>query len=112
MGEKWNAKREYFFNIMLSGIKNERKAQDAQWGFPQKCSLGEWGSILAEETGELCKGLNDLSQSLSDGTTMWDDVDNLVYDAVQVAAVAISIVEHLGEGEIYAAISNAQGQAK
>ena len=45
----------------IKDIIDERERQDQKWGFPQKNTYCEWSSILAEETGELAKELNELS---------------------------------------------------
>ena len=52
-------------NSFLEAVIDERHSQDAKWGFPQQATLMEWGSILAEETGELCKELNDAFPSMA-----------------------------------------------
>lgn len=71
----------------LKAILDERERQDQKWGFPQENTYGEWGSILAEEAGELCKELNELNFGRGDPGKMETE-------AVQVAAVALSILEH------------------
>ena len=71
----------------LKAILGERERQDQKWGFPQENTYGEWGSILAEEAGELCKELNELNFGSGDHGKMETE-------AVQVAAVAVSILEH------------------
>lgn len=67
-------------------IDAERRSQDAKWGFPQKNSFAEWAAILSEETGELCMELVDLNWGRGDKQRMVDE-------AIQVAAVAVSIIE-------------------
>lgn len=71
----------------IKAILDERERQDQKWGFPQENTYGEWGSILAEEAGELCKELNELNFGRGDPGKMETE-------AVQVAAVALSILEH------------------
>lgn len=71
----------------IKAILDERDRQDQKWGFPQDNTYGEWGSILAEEAGELCKELNELNFGSGDPGKMETE-------AVQVAAVALSILEH------------------
>lgn len=73
----------------LKAILGERERQDKKWGFPQENTYGEWGSILAEEAGELCKELNELN--FGRGAPK-----NMETEAVQVTAVALSILEHFG----------------
>lgn len=71
----------------ITQILSERDRQDAKWGFPQENTYCEWSSILAEETGELAKELNELNFGRG-------SVDRMAEEAVQVAAVALSILEH------------------
>lgn len=77
----------------LYEISREREAQDKKWGFPQRNTYCEWSSILAEEVGELAKELNELNFGRGDRARMRAE-------AVQVAAVAISILTHDGLGTI------------
>lgn len=72
-------------------IETEREKQNGRWGFPQVHTPAEWGGILAEETGEVCKELNDL--------TFGEGLERRVYEeAVQTAAVAVSVIEHISCG--------------
>lgn len=73
----------------IKGIIDERNQQDQKWGFPQKNTYCEWSSILAEETGELAKELNELNFGRGDRSRM-------IIEAVQVAAVALAILEQSG----------------
>ena len=74
-------------------IRREREAQDEKWGFPQQKTCCEWSSILAEETGELAKELNELNFGRGNR-------ERMRAEAVQVAAVAISILIHDDLGAI------------
>lgn len=69
-------------------IAAERARQDQKWGYPQLNTYSEWAGILAEECGECCAELNELNFGRG-------DVVRLIAEAVQVAAVAVSILEHL-----------------
>lgn len=69
-------------------ITAERARQDQKWGYPQLNTYSEWAGILAEECGECCAELNELNFGRG-------DVVRLIAEAVQVAAVAVSIIEHL-----------------
>lgn len=73
----------------IKDIIDERERQDQKWGFPQKNTYCEWSSILAEETGELAKELNELNFGRGDRSRM-------IIEAVQVAAVALAILEQSG----------------
>lgn len=70
----------------VKAILTERDRQDQKWGYPQKNSFCEWASIIAEEVGELSKELNELN--FGRGT-----LNQMEAEAVQVAAVALSILE-------------------
>ncbi len=88
---------------IISRINEERQLQDMKWGYPQRNTLMEWGSIIAEEVGELCKELNDLEIGNRRGehsaATYLQAVQRIKDEAIQVAAVAVSIVEHLQAGD-------------
>lgn len=86
--DKRNAQSHALYEISL-----EREAQDKKWGFPQKNTYCEWSSILAEEVGELAKELNELNFGRGDR-------ERMRAEAVQVAAVAISILVHDNLDEI------------
>lgn len=70
----------------LKAILDERERQDKKWGFPQENTYGEWGSILAEEVGELAKELNELNFGRG-------NPDRMRKEAVRVAAVALALLE-------------------
>lgn len=70
----------------VKAILAERNRQDQKWGFPQKNTYCEWASILEEEAGELCKELNELNFGRGDS-------EKMAAEAVQVAAVALAILE-------------------
>jgi len=73
---------------ILQDINKERARQDTKWGFPQKNNLAEWGIILGEEVGEVMQAMNEVSFRNEDQT-------HLLEELIQVAAVAVSIIEHL-----------------
>ncbi len=68
-------------------IKQEIEAQEKKWGFPSLNTYCEWSSILGEEAGELAKELNELNFGRGDR-------ERMRAEAVQVAAVAVSILIH------------------
>jgi NTP pyrophosphatase (non-canonical NTP hydrolase) len=77
----------------IQRVLKERNRQDVKWGYPQNNTPFEWLSILTEEVGELAEALNNALFG-GDG-----DLEHAMVEAVQVAAVAVSIVEHLGKEE-------------
>lgn len=89
-----NKKLENMYKI-ISLIHEERERQDKIWGFPQNNTIAEWGLILGEEYGEVIREMNDL-------TFLFDNLNRgkaiqkrLKEELIQLAAVAISILEHL-----------------
>ena len=77
----------------IQRVLKERTSQNEKWGYPQDNTPFEWLSILTEEVGEFAEALNNALLG-GDG-----DLGHAMVEAVQVAAVAVSIVEHLGKGE-------------
>ncbi len=78
-------------NDALKMVIAERERQDKKWGYPQNNTPFEWLSILTEEVGESAQALNDALLSANK-----KDLSRVIEEMVQVAAVAVSIVEHLG----------------
>lgn len=70
----------------INAILAERERQDGKWGYPQENTYCEWASILTEEVGELAKEMNELNFGRG-------DAERMEAEAVQVAAVALSILE-------------------
>ncbi len=71
----------------------ERVRQDEKWGYPQNNTPFEWMSILTEEVGELAEALNDALL----GPNANKDLSQAITEATHVAAVAVSIIEHLSK---------------
>lgn len=82
--------------IMVAILK-ERERQDAKWGFPQGRSLMEWMSILGEEYGEACQAANKLNFG---GGWQEERRQHFREEVVQVAAVAVAILEELELGTV------------
>lgn len=74
---------------ILELVADERKRQNEKWGYPQHNTLPEWGIILEEEAGEVTKEINELHFRRN------NDLDLLLSELIQLAAVAVSMVEHL-----------------
>jgi NTP pyrophosphatase (non-canonical NTP hydrolase) len=77
----------------IQRVIKERNRQNEKWGHPQNNTPFEWLSILTEEVGEFAEALNNALLG-GDG-----NLEHAIHEAVQVAAVAVSIVEHLGKEE-------------
>lgn len=78
----------------LDLVVEERRRQIEKWGDQSENHLFEWVSILGEEFGELCEAVN---ESCFQNATHRDrgGMQNVINEAVQVAAVAVSIVENV-----------------
>lgn len=70
-------------------IIEERHSQTTKWGV-QTLGYNEWMSILMEEVGELAQAVNSTTE-----TGKHTDADNMLEEAIQVAAVAKAIAEQL-----------------
>lgn len=69
-------------------IDAERRRQDNKWANRRQNSTSEWMMILGEEYGEACQAGCDIIFSQS------NDRSRLVDELVQVAAVAVAILEN------------------
>jgi NTP pyrophosphatase (non-canonical NTP hydrolase) len=76
---------------VLLDVAGERDFQDRKWG-PQDHTPLEWLSILGEEYGEACQAAN---------KAYWGGKPWAAYRAelVQVAAVAVAMIENLDQRE-------------
>lgn len=73
----------------------ERAKQDAKWGRTRHL-WADWHSILSKQVGDAARAGNEIrwgSHRHDPGVTITDLRDELV----QVAAVAVATIEHLGE---------------
>ncbi len=66
--------------VIHEAIEAERQRQDAMWGI-QNHSPAPWLSILTEEVGEVARAINE------------DDGAKYVEELIQVAAVAVAMIE-------------------
>lgn len=66
----------------MCDVLDERDAQDARWGV-QDHTPTRWLAILTEEVGEVARAINE------------NDLANYEEECVQVAAVALAMVECL-----------------
>jgi hypothetical protein len=84
--------------LACTDVLSERRTQHAKWGV-QRHSWPEWISILTEEVGEAAERAN---QAHWPPPRMTDQVrtialDELRLELIQVAAVAVAILEHIEE---------------
>jgi len=100
LADKEREMKEVRENNALSDVLAERKAQDAKWG-EQNHDMFTWVTILMEEVGEFCKEVLTLKfhQGSTDGQcgSTEEFLEHIAkcarVEAVQVAAVALAIVE-------------------
>ncbi|MFB0840983.1 hypothetical protein [Paenibacillus oleatilyticus] len=78
----------------LQSVIEERQRQNAKWG-EQNHPLAAWVSILGEEYGELCEAVNETIFNNGPEAREKGGHANIRAEAVQVAAVAVQIVEML-----------------
>ena len=86
---------------ILDNIQKERQRQTKKWG-EQNHSYPKWISILTEEVGEAAKEANDYEYLLDninnptfDSVLLNQTLINLREELVQVAAVAVQIIEKI-----------------
>jgi NTP pyrophosphatase (non-canonical NTP hydrolase) len=83
---------EVLIGCAIHAIKEERQRQIAKWGPQEQVSLFERLAALTEEVGELAEAISETY-----GTTITHPerggLDSIRKEAVQVAAVAVAIVE-------------------
>lgn len=78
----------------IDAVMSERARQDAKWG-EQNHEPQLWMGILMEEVGELAQAVNETVFDNGPGERAKGGYENMRAEAVQVAAVALSIVECL-----------------
>ena len=81
----------------MSDIASERIRQNRKWGV-QYHNLPEWIAILTEEVGEASKEAVDYHFSNLNQSDK-EILDRFRKELVQVAAVAVQVIEHIDEGE-------------
>ncbi|MNY39778.1 hypothetical protein D3C86_1744800 [compost metagenome] len=75
--------------LVLQLVVAERQRQDDKWGASDPLPWGDWSLILGEEVGEL-------QQAMLESRFTENQIAALAYiieEAVQVAAVAVALVE-------------------
>lgn len=82
----------------LQSVMQEMKAQDQKWGADRDQELGDWNLILTEEVGELAEAALHLKFG---GEKKY----GLRKEAVQVAAVALQIIEYIDRNDIMESIN-------
>ena len=74
-------------------IAQRRYEQFEKWG-EQEHTWSEWATILGEEYGELCEAINETVLNNATKPEL-GGLDNMVNEVVDVAAVALQILEYL-----------------
>ncbi|MCO5215132.1 MAG: hypothetical protein M9953_00955 [Thermomicrobiales bacterium] len=79
---------------IYADITAERESQDARWG-NQTHSMPVWNAILAEECGEVAQA--GLTVTFHGDTA--EHLAHLREELIQVAAVAVHIIEKIDSGD-------------
>lgn len=86
-------------SVVYWDIAEERQSQDAKWG-TQRHDFPVWQTVLTEEVGELAQAILRYRQADFDAslhpllTTL---LGEMRAEAVQIAAVAVAMIEHIDE---------------
>jgi NTP pyrophosphatase (non-canonical NTP hydrolase) len=81
---------------ILAKVREERVAQVSKWGV-QRHDFSVWMTILGEEFGEVCQSLLDARRFPDSSDTHKAALLSVRDELIQVAAVAVAIVEHIDE---------------
>lgn len=84
--------------LAIRSVQAERKRQDEKWGDQNGNHPFEWVSILGEEYGELCEAVNETFFKNGDKPER-GGIDKMRKEAVQVAAVAVALIEALDKSD-------------
>lgn len=84
--------------LAIQSVQAERKRQDEKWGDQSGNHPFEWMSILGEEYGELCEAVNETFFKNGDKPER-GGIDKMRKEAVQVAAVAVALIEALDKSD-------------
>lgn len=84
--------------LALQSVQAERNRQDEKWGDQSGNHPFEWMSILGEEYGELCEAVNETFFKNGDKPER-GGIDKMRKEAVQVAAVAVALIEALDKSD-------------
>jgi NTP pyrophosphatase (non-canonical NTP hydrolase) len=84
--------------LAIRSVQAERKRQDEKWGDQSGNHPFEWVSILGEEYGELCEAVNETFFKNGDKPER-GGIDKMRKEAVQVAAVAVALIEALDKSD-------------
>lgn len=80
---------------VMQDVIEERTRQNLKWGV-QNHEPCRWISILTEEVGEAAQAANDmLEKPASSNAELWGQEQEYRAELVQVAAVAIAMIENL-----------------
>ena len=83
----------------MQAILDERAAQHAQWG-TQRHDFPVWQTVLSEEVGELAQAILRYREAVEDPALHGlraTRLHEMRAEAVQVAAVAAALIEHIDE---------------
>ena len=81
---------------IYADIGAERIRQDDKFGRVRDMELTEWVCVLTEEVGEVAKAVHEAAQQ----RISWEGGRTATRaELVQVAAVAVNIIEHMDRGD-------------
>jgi NTP pyrophosphatase (non-canonical NTP hydrolase) len=92
-------------DVIFTDIDLERRRQDAKWGADRNHDAYRWLAILSEEHGEVARAI--LEAEFGDGT-----VRHLRQELVQVAAVAVAIIDCIDRNQAVLFPEQNSGRAK
>jgi hypothetical protein len=96
VNEAAQVKPDLTFSALVS-VRNERVAQDNKWG-TQRHTWPEWLVILGEEYGEVCAAVCEHRWGTPLSYEDWQEKrDGIRHELVQLAAVAVAIIEHIDD---------------
>lgn len=89
-------------NVIYGAIDHELNRQVSKFGIDGTCANPAMDtalklSILAEETGEVARVINDTAHALRGGNVNMPTVWQLIAELVQVAAVAVAWLESVDD---------------
>lgn len=74
---------------IIAKVLEERKRQDEEWGV-QDHTAPEWGTIIGEEYGEMCKAINEYRFNPTRAAE-----DEIYKEAIQTMASCMAMLENI-----------------
>lgn len=94
---RMSSDREHKTALAVQMVESERQRQDERWG-EQRHGMPVWLAVLMEEAGEASQAVLRLRTiPLEDGHRRRLAIHALQSEVVQVAAVAVAMLEHIND---------------